>query len=116
MVDDVDVERLRGFVAMAAERTMEQDPMFAFRIEEVDIAIKALSPAINDPTTAVLAIDQLNRMLRMVGRRSLQDHEVDNQGQPRVVFPNAALGRLCFTSASGKFVFTVPVVCRSSAD
>lgn len=86
VVDDVDVERLRGFVAMAAERTMEQDPMFAFRIE-VDIAIKALSPAINDPTTAVLAIDQLNRMLRMVGRRSLQDHEIlDNQGQPRVVF------------------------------
>jgi uncharacterized membrane protein len=86
VVDDIDVERLRSYVALATERTMEQDPMFAFRIE-VDIAIKALSPAINDPTTAVLAIDQLNRMLRMVGRRSLQDHEIlDNQGQPRVVF------------------------------
>jgi uncharacterized membrane protein len=40
---------------------MEQDPLFGFRIL-VDIAIKALSKAINDPTTAVLAIDQLHRL------------------------------------------------------
>lgn len=79
-------QRLRDLVALGSERTMEQDPMFAFRIV-VDIALKALSPAINDPTTAVLAIDQLNRLLRMVGRRSLRDHEIlDPLGQPRVVF------------------------------
>jgi uncharacterized membrane protein len=65
---------------------MEQDPMFAFRIE-VDIALKALSPAINDPTTAVLAIDQLHRLLRMVGKRSLRAHEImDKAGQPRIIF------------------------------
>jgi len=38
---------------------MEQDPAFAFRII-VDVAAKALSPAINDPTTGVLALDQLH--------------------------------------------------------
>jgi uncharacterized membrane protein len=38
----------------------------------VDVAIKALSPAINDPTTAVLAIDQLHRLLRLVGRHHAQ--------------------------------------------
>jgi len=65
---------------------MEQDPMFSFRIE-VDIALKALSPAINDPTTAVLAIDQLHRLLRKVGERSLHSHEItDSAGNPRVVF------------------------------
>lgn len=85
-VDAIQAERMRSFVAFGTERTMEQDPIFAFRIE-VDIAIKALSPAINDPTTAVLAIDQLNRLLRMVGRRNLQDHEIlDSRGKPRVVF------------------------------
>ena len=47
--------------------------MFAFRIL-VDIALKALSPAINDPTTAVLAIDQVHRLLRQVGRRKLRSH------------------------------------------
>jgi uncharacterized membrane protein len=65
---------------------MEQDPTFAFRIA-VDIALKALSPAINDPTTAVLAIDQLHRMLRTVGRRELRTDEILNKaGKLRVVF------------------------------
>ncbi|MBS1221859.1 MAG: hypothetical protein H6R23_1479 [Proteobacteria bacterium] len=78
--------RLRDLVAVGSERTMEQDPMFAFRIE-VDIALKALSAAINDPTTAVLAIDQLQRLLRLVGQRSLRDYQIlDPTGQPRVVF------------------------------
>ena len=53
----IDERRLRTLVAFRTERSMEQDPMFAFRIL-VDIALKALSAAINDPTTAVLAIDQ----------------------------------------------------------
>ena len=55
--------KLRGAVAFGPERTIEQDSTFAFRVI-VDIAIKALSTAINDPTTAVLAIDQLHRLLR----------------------------------------------------
>src|SRR3954469_16481906 len=59
---------LRETVAFGSERTMEQDPTFSFRIA-VDIALKALSPAVNDPTTAVLAIDQLHRLLRSVGTR-----------------------------------------------
>ena len=85
-VDSIDEHRLRELVAVGSERTMEQDPMFAFRIE-VDIALKALSPAINDPTTAVLAIDQLQRLLAQVGRRSLRDHEIkDTTGRLRVIF------------------------------
>jgi uncharacterized membrane protein len=65
---------------------MEQDPTFAFRIV-IDIALKALSPAINDPTTAVLAIDQLHRMLRAVGNRHLRTDEIFGpSGQFRVYF------------------------------
>ncbi|MBP0595762.1 DUF2254 domain-containing protein [Paraburkholderia sp. LEh10] len=81
----IDDRRLRTLVAFGTERTMEQDPMFAFRIL-VDIALKALSAAINDPTTAVLAIDQLHRLLRMVGKRSLHVEEIaDTSGQVRVI-------------------------------
>ena len=58
----IDDRTLRESVAFGSERTIEQDPTFAFRIL-VDIAIKALSAAINDPTTAVTAIDQLQRLL-----------------------------------------------------
>ena len=53
----------------------------------VDIAIKALSPAINDPTTAVLAIDQLQRSLRTVGNRDLHDERIfDGDGRLRLIF------------------------------
>jgi uncharacterized membrane protein len=77
---------LRGAVRFGTERTMEQDPTFAFRIV-VDIALKALSPAINDPTTAVLAIDQLHRLLRIVGTRHLSNDQIlDDSGHVRVIF------------------------------
>jgi uncharacterized membrane protein len=67
----IDERILRESVIFGRERTLEQDPLFAFRIL-VDIAIKALSPAINDPTTGVLAIDQLQRLLGRAGRRELR--------------------------------------------
>ncbi len=77
---------LRTTVAFGPERTLEQDPMFAFRIL-VDIALKALSPAINDPTTAVLALDQIHRLLRVLGKRRLRPDVVqDDAGRPRVIF------------------------------
>jgi uncharacterized membrane protein len=78
--------RLRAQVAFGRERTIEQDSTFAFRVI-VDIGIKALSPAINDPTTAVLAIDQLHRLLRLVGRRHLHDDALyDAKGVLRLIF------------------------------
>jgi uncharacterized membrane protein len=84
----VDERKLQASVVLGAERTMEQDPLFAFRFL-VDIAIKALSKAINDPTTAVLAIDQLHRLLRLrsAGTRNLRtDQILDRVGNLRVIF------------------------------
>jgi uncharacterized membrane protein len=82
----IDDRRLQATVAFGTERTMEQDPLFSFRIM-VDIALKALSPAINDPTTAVLAIDQVHRLLRVVGNRQLRGETIrEERGKLRVVF------------------------------
>jgi uncharacterized membrane protein len=82
----IDDTTLRASVAVGSERTMEQDPTFAFRIV-VDIALRALSPAINDPTTGVLAIDQVHRMLRTVGKRHLRTDEIaDKSGRLRLIF------------------------------
>jgi uncharacterized membrane protein len=75
----VDEQRLRDAVALGWERTLTQDPMFAFRIL-VDIAIKALSPAINDPTSAIIAIDQLHALLRLVGGRRLDVGQYRDSG------------------------------------
>jgi uncharacterized membrane protein len=82
----VDERKLCAQVAFGPERTIEQDSTFALRVI-VDIAIKALSPAINDPTTAVLAIDQLQRLLRTAGDRNLHDERLfDSDGRLRVIF------------------------------
>ena len=88
----IDDAELRESIAFGSERTMEQDPVFAFRIL-VDIALKALSPAINDPTTAVLALDQIHRLLRVVGKRRLHDDTIhDAAGSARLILrtPNWA--------------------------
>jgi uncharacterized membrane protein len=52
------------------------------------MAIKALSPAVNDPTTAVQAIDQIEDLLRQLGARHLEVGQVqDETGALRVMFP-----------------------------
>ena len=79
--------RLRRLVRLGAERSFEQDPKYAIRIL-VDIAIKALSPAINDPTTAVQALDQVEDLLLRLGRVDLSAGRVrDARGSLRLVFP-----------------------------
>jgi uncharacterized membrane protein len=87
--DAIPAGQLRPAIAFGRERTMEQDPAFAFRII-VDIAARALSPGINDPTTAVLAIDQLQYLLQEVGERDLRTGNVcDGGGQLRLVYRTA---------------------------
>ena len=77
---------LRG-IGLGLERTFEQDPKYPLRLL-VDIAIKALSPAINDPTTAVQALDQIDDLLRRLARHKLDiGHVRDEEGVLRVVFP-----------------------------
>ena len=83
-----DVRQLRGMIALGAERTIEQDAAFAMRIV-VDIAIRALSPAVNDPTTATQMLNHLGVLLAAIGSRDLQDRHtwVDGAGEPRLVVP-----------------------------
>jgi uncharacterized membrane protein len=69
-VTDREQRALRGMVALGTERTLDQDPAFAIRIM-VDIADLALSPAVNNPTTAVQVLDQLAAVLRLLGATEL---------------------------------------------
>ncbi|MDI1287081.1 MAG: DUF2254 domain-containing protein [Reyranella sp.] len=83
----IDEAAINALVVFGPERTMRQDPMFGFRIM-VDIASRALSPAVNDPTTAVVAIDQIHRLLRYAGNKALGGgHVRDLAGNLRLVFP-----------------------------
>lgn len=79
---------LRCAFIIGDERTFEQDPKYAIRLL-VDIAIKALSPAVNDPTTAVQALDQIEDLLRRLGHRRLETGAYrDRAGVLRLVIPN----------------------------
>jgi uncharacterized membrane protein len=83
----LDEAALKAAIEIGDERTFEQDPKYAVRIL-VDIAIKALSPAINDPTTAVQALDQIEDLLIRLGRRQLDIGDYrDDQGALRLIVP-----------------------------
>jgi uncharacterized membrane protein len=83
----VDEQKLRDALELGEERTFEQDPKYAIRLL-VDIAIKALSPAINDPTTAVQALDQIGDLLLRLGSRRLEVGSFrDASGRVRLVIP-----------------------------
>jgi uncharacterized membrane protein len=74
-------------VHLARARTFAQDPKYAVRLL-VDIAIRALSPAVNDPTTAVQALDQIEDLLQRLGRAELDaGRAYDASGKLRLVFP-----------------------------
>jgi uncharacterized membrane protein len=80
--------RLCRMFAFGQERTIEQDPAFALRIL-VDIAIRALSPAVNDPTTAVQVLDYIEDLLLAMGRRRAPGcgEFRDADGRPRLLVP-----------------------------
>ncbi|MCF2533219.1 DUF2254 family protein [Yinghuangia soli] len=68
-------------------RTFEQDPAYGLRLL-ADIAIRALSPAVNDPTTAVQALDQIeDALLKLSGRALGTFGLVDDEGGIRVRCP-----------------------------
>lgn len=74
-------------VALDTERTMEQDLAFGFR-QLVDIAERALSPAVNDPTTACQVIDALHDLLRRLATRHLPSGRyTGGDGQLLLVMP-----------------------------
>lgn len=75
---------LEHTVAVSDERTITQDPLFAMRLL-TDIGIRALSPAVNDPTTAVQALDRIDDLLRRVARRQLTIGTV-RDAEGRVLF------------------------------
>ncbi|TCO42206.1 putative membrane protein [Kribbella antiqua] len=86
-----DLDRLtaaaRDAIRIGFERTAEQDVAFGVR-QLADIAVKALSPAINDPYTAIQAIEHLSVILASLAGRPLGDQFLrDEAGVLRVVVP-----------------------------
>lgn len=66
--DDATIERMRSVYNIGSYRTVEGDVAFGLR-QIVDIALKALSPAINDSTTAVTCVDYIGAIMVSIARR-----------------------------------------------
>ena len=86
-LDDDAVDDIRAAFDLGPFRTLQQDVEFGV-LQIVDIALKAISPAVNDPTTAIGCVDQLGRILiRFASRESPEELLYDPPGVFRVGIP-----------------------------
>ena len=86
-LDPMRAAELLGAFDIGPTRTLQQDVEFGV-IQIVDIALRAISPAVNDPSTAISCIDQLSRILiRWLGRAPPESVLFDPPHVVRVVVP-----------------------------
>jgi uncharacterized membrane protein len=78
---------LNSHFFLGAERTEEQDLEFAVH-QLVEVALRALSPGINDPFTAINCVDRLGAALHRLAEREIPSpYRYDSAGQLRVIAP-----------------------------
>lgn len=83
-LDEATTARLNAVYVISRQRTVEQDVAFGIR-QIVDVAVKALSPSINDTTTAVMCVDYLAAILTELATRRIATPDRLDQGALRVM-------------------------------
>jgi uncharacterized membrane protein len=90
-VEDGTIAAIRSAIQVGYERTIAQDAGFGFRQLE-DIAVRAMSPSVNDPVTAAHAVGHMGDLLaRLVGCRLGPTLHLDGDGVGRAVVPDRDL-------------------------
>lgn len=92
----VEVDELQAVFATGRFRTIAQDPSFGLR-EMADVAVRALSPAVNSTSTAATALDNIGTVLYLLARRRIDDPHRLHEGQVRVVTRGPSFERLVAT-------------------
>jgi uncharacterized membrane protein len=95
-IDEETKTELRNLYAVGTHRTIDKDAAFGIR-QIVDVALKALSPGVNDTTTAVICIDYLTAILVELGPREIEDAYRARDGKARIIargatYPSLAAG------------------------
>lgn len=76
---------INGSIGLGPQRTMVQDAEFAV-LQLVEMALRALSPSMNDPFTAMMCIDRIgSSMSRLAGRDNPSPYRYDDDGQLRII-------------------------------
>jgi uncharacterized membrane protein len=83
-LDDALADEIRRAFILGPDRAPEQDVEFGM-IQISDVAIKALSPSVNDPTTAIRCIDRLSEILAELGTRNPPEARRTRDGRVRFV-------------------------------
>jgi uncharacterized membrane protein len=81
--DQATIDALQATFSISRYRTVDQDAGFGIR-QIVDIALKALSPGINDTTTAIMCVDYLTAILARIARRQIPSSRRYEEGEIRV--------------------------------
>lgn len=84
VLDEQRRNRLQQAFVIGPDRTVARDPAFGFR-QITDIALRALSPAVNDTTTAIASVDQLSALLSHLAPRRIARSVYRPRGQPLVM-------------------------------
>jgi len=85
LIDEKVINEISNLIVLGACRTPVQDPEFAIH-QLVEIALRALSPGINDPYTAITCIDKLNSVLCGLTKRAFPEKQYfDQAGMLRLV-------------------------------
>ena len=112
--DKTIIAALNGVYLVSRQRTVQQDASFGIR-QIVDIAMKALSPGINDTTTAVMCVDYLAAILTKLARAQHQTHTVWNRGSCASSHASPA-SKACWRRHLTRFVRMPKAMWRFSAD
>ena len=90
-VSEEAVGQLLAAIDIGPARTMQQDVEFGI-VQIVDIALRAMSPAVNDPTTAISCVDQLNGIvIKWLSRKPPPDYIYDPPHVLRVILPHVGV-------------------------
>jgi len=95
-------------------RTMEQDCGFGVR-QLVDMALRALSPGINDTTTAVMCVDYLTAILARLASRPIPSSRRSEDGELRVIAIGQSFASLLaesFDQIRGSAIGNVAIMLR----
>ena len=88
---------LQGAFSISRHRTLQQDSAFGIR-QIVDIALRALSPSVNDTTTAVMCVDYLTAILARLAERSIPSSHRYEEGELRLIAIGPTFAGLVATS------------------
>ena len=98
-------KKLLGAFLIGASRTPAQDIRYQFQ-QLTDVVVRALSPGINDPFTAINGIDALTSALALLARRPrIPKHRQDDQGTPRLLVAQPEIGEILHSTVGHIVVY-----------